>query len=387
MNESKYQKKFSYQLNIPNFPIRYEALKNSKKKNVIYIKNSFDNSTFRYRAYNVIEAMENSKKYFVTCFNESELDCLYNLIDKIDLIIFQRAKWSFKLDNFITILKSKNINVIYDMDDLVYNPKHVPEYLISISDCSDYKIDKLFEIAKRYELVADRCDGYLVTTEKLAEHFKKDFKKKVWLLNNFINKEQEIISKEILKLKKISKRDKFIIGYFSGSNTHRKDLDIAESALVSLMRKYDDIYLKIVGIMDLSETLKKLKEQGRVLIDRYVSYEELQYKIGEVDLNIIPLQQHDFNDCKSELKYFEASIVNVPTIASVNLVYSKTICDKKDGFLCKDMEWFEKLEYIYLNYDKMNFIIENAYKKCYETYGVSKQKDKISKIYDEILNE
>ena len=45
-------------------------------------------------------------------------------------------------------------------------------------------------------------------------------------------------------------------------------------------------------------------------MDKFVPYQELQYKIGSVDLNVIPLQKHEFNNCKSELKYFEASIVD-----------------------------------------------------------------------------
>ena len=101
MYKYHYQKVFDYSLSIPSFSERYTKLKNSKKKNVIYIKDIFDSSTFRYRAYNVMETMSRSKEYFVTCFLVTELKNLYDLIDKIDLIILQRAKWSFELDNFI----------------------------------------------------------------------------------------------------------------------------------------------------------------------------------------------------------------------------------------------------------------------------------------------
>ena len=54
MYNLKCKKEFDMQLNIPNFSKRYLDLFNSEKKNVIYIKDVFDNSTFRYRTYNVM---------------------------------------------------------------------------------------------------------------------------------------------------------------------------------------------------------------------------------------------------------------------------------------------------------------------------------------------
>ena len=235
-------------------------------------------------------------------------------------------------------------------------------------------------------MIASISDGFIVTTNALYKNIQKDFNKPTWILPNFLNEEQENESEEIVELKKKSySDDKFIIGYFSGSNSHQRDLEIVESALVRLMDKYDDIYLKIVGFMNLSENFKKLKKEGKIIFDKFVPYEELQYKIGSVDLNIIPLQKHEFNDCKSELKYFEASIVDTISCATDNEVYRNIIKDGKDGFLCSEMDWYEKIEYIYLNRDKLNKIKQNANEKCYKVYGNKNQEYKITKLYDEII--
>ena len=120
-------------------------------------------------------------------------------------------------------------------------------------------------------------------------------------------------------------------------------------------------------------------------MDKFVPYQELQYKIGEVDINIIPLQKHEFNECKSELKYFEASIVDTISVATNNEVYSSIIEDGVDGYLCGEMDWYEKLEYIYLNRDKMDKIRENAKIKCYNKYGNENMRDMITTLYDEII--
>lgn len=386
MYNLKCKKKFDMQLNIPNFSKRYLDLFNSEKKNVIYIKDVFDNSTFRYRTYNVMESMKNNKKYHVTCFLVTELYSIYNLIEKLDLVILQRAKWSFELESFIRVLKQYNKKIIYDMDDLIYHTKYVPKYLNSIGDYREFSIDAFFALAKRYELVASISDGFIVTTNALYKNIKKDFGKPTWILPNFLNREQENESERMLELKKNNySDDKFIIGYFSGSNSHQRDLEIIESAIVRLIEKYDNIYLKIVGFMNLSENFKKLKEEGKLIFDKFVPYQELQYKIASVDLNVIPLQKHEFNNCKSELKYFEASIVDTISCATDNEVYRDIIIDGEDGFLCNEMDWYEKIEYIYLNRDKLNEMKQKAKKKCYEVYGNKNQEDKITKMYDEII--
>ena len=387
MYKLKCEKDFDIQLNIPEFSTRYYNLVNSNKKNIIYIKDVFDNSTFRYRTYNVMEAMQNNSKYSVNCFLVKELYSIYDLIDKISLVILQRAKWSFELETFIEIIRKKNIKIIYDMDDLIYHTKYVPKYLNSISDYKDFTIDSFFALAKRYELVAESCDGFIVTTNDLKNHLQADFDKPVWVLSNFLNQEQEMESQKIVQLKEKQKNnnDLFVIGYFSGSKSHQRDLEIVESAIIKLMEKYDNIYLKIVGYMNLSEKFENLKKSGRIIIDKFVPYQELQYKIGEVDLNIIPLQNHEFNNCKSELKYFEASIVNVISCASDNPVYHNIIKDGEDGFLCTEMDWYDKIEYVYLNKEKAQAISKAANKKCYKLYGNKNKETEIEKLYDKIL--
>lgn len=386
MYKYKCEKEYKMNLELPNFFDRYSNIIESNKKNVVHIKDVFDNSTFRYRTYNVLETMEKSKKYFVTAFLVEEINYLYNILDKIDLIILQRAKWSFELSNFIKEAKSKKKIIIYDMDDMIYNTKYVPQYLNSIGDYRDFIIDSFFALAKRYELIINECNGVITTTAPLAENINKDLNKQVWQLNNYLNKEQIKASKEVLELKKESyDNSKFVIGYFSGSNSHVRDLEVAESGILKLMNKYDNVYLKIVGYMDLGEEFKKLMKEKRLKFSKFVSYEELQYEIGKVDLNIIPLQRHEFNECKSELKYFEASIVNTLTLATNNSIYSDLIIDGEDGFLADELSWFEKLEYIYLNYSKLDKIKENANKKSHRLYDYNNQLDKIEKIYDDII--
>ena len=377
-------KMYELLLCVPSFSERYSELLSSKKKNILYIKEVFDPSTFRYRAYNVKEAMSHSKNFSIHYFLTSEISYLFSLLSKISIVVFQRAKWSYELDSFIQKLKSLNIKIVFDIDDLIYMTKYIPGYINGISDYSEYKLDSLLAVSSRLDMVASSCDYFFTTTDFLKNKLMEDYHKEVFIYHNFLNKEQEIISKEIVEKRKYSS-EKFIIGYFSGSNSHKRDLEILENDLIKLFDKYDDVYLKIVGLMDLSSSLKEYYEKGRILIENFVPYEELQYKMASVDLNIIPLRYTDFNACKSELKYFEASIVGTITCATDAYIYHDVIQNKKDGFLCDNMNWFNTLEYIYLNKDQLSKIRKNALEKCYRIYGVRRQQKLLESIYQQIL--
>ena len=127
------KKKYDIQLVLPNFGERLRKLLISKKKNVVYIKNEFDNSTFRYRAVNFEESMEYSKKFNVTYFLTDEIPEIIRYIKRMDIIVMQRTSWNFNVDRLIHFAHCNNINVVYDVDDLIYHHKYAPEYMNNIS--------------------------------------------------------------------------------------------------------------------------------------------------------------------------------------------------------------------------------------------------------------
>jgi len=375
--------KIQIELRVPNFSQRFQKLFKRGKK-IVYIKNQFDNSTFRYRAYNIAQSLESQEDYVVTYFLTSELKDISSEIDKIDLVIFQRAMWDVEAGNFLSLCKKNNLGVIYDFDDLIINPKHVPNYLNNlgiINNINNTYVD-CFYFSSVYYTLASECDGFITTNKFLAKSIKKDFSKPIWIIPNFLNKEQEHHSKIIRKNRR-KDSSKYVLGYFSGSPSHKLDLDIVVTSIGGLLEKYDDIYFKIVGLIDMPEELVKFGD--RIIQTPLVSFEKLQYEIGEVDLNLVPLQNNTFNNCKSELKFFEAGIVEVPSCCTPTYVYKKIIKDGENGFLCKENEWFRTIERIYKGKYNIDKISKNAVKTSLDLYGVENQEGKIVKVYKDIL--
>lgn len=380
------KKEFQMPLQVLSYAEMYDCLtKKNKKKKVIYIKNEFDNSTFRYRCYNFKEALINSKEYDISYFLCSEIPKIIEYIDKMDIIVFQRTSWTIEVENLIYMAKLKKKSLVYDMDDLLYKIDYVPSFINHIGvGFTKETIPLYFSIASQYEMVAQKCDYYITTTDFLKQKIENDFHKPTYVIPNFLNNEQIAESKEIIEKRKLDK-SKFIIGYFSGSPSHKHDFHTVENDLIQLLDKYENIYLKIVGFMPLEGRLKDYLNKGRIIFKELVPYPQLQYEIGSVDVNIIPLVNNSFNQAKSELKYFEAGILQIPSCITKTKLYESFIENNQNGIFCEEGQWFNALEKLYLNPNLRKEIGKSAYETTVKLYLPEAQKEKIELIYLNIL--
>ncbi|MFZ5982145.1 MAG: glycosyltransferase family protein, partial [Patescibacteria group bacterium] len=147
-------------------------------------------------------------------------------------------------------------------------------------------------------------------------------------------------------------------------------------ALMKIMEKYPRVELVLVGALETENKLNKFESRiVRIgLAPRDKHYENL----SRIDINLIPLVSDDpFTESKSELKYFEAGIVKVPSVAQDNETYRGCIIDGADGFLAKNQEeWIEKLEKLILDKTLRQSMGKKAYEKSLEDYTVKNSHNK-----------
>ena len=368
------------------FEQRYSVLfRENGKKKVVYIKNWFDDTIFRYRCINFSQSLENSSKYEITYFLCDEIPKVKTAIYRMSMIVFQRAIWIPDIQNMILIASKNNIPVIFDIDDLLFTNSHAVSYINHI--CCEYDENTIMThlgIASGYNLTASSCDAFLTTTPALKRNLEHTFGKPAFIVPNFLNHEQ-MAESEIINKERVYDESRFVIGYFSGSPSHTVDFRSIENDLIALLDKYDDIYIVIVGFMELFGKLKEYKLKNRIIQKGLLPYQELQYEIGKADVNIIPLVINEFNQAKSELKYFEAGIVKTPSCAAPTDVYKAIIKDGENGFLCNDGEWFEAIEKLYLDKQLRFNMGEAAYKTSTELYLPEKLTDTITEAFDKLM--
>lgn len=132
------------------------------------------------------------------------------------------------------------------------------------------------------------------------------------------------------------------IGYFSGSAHHDTDLAMIAPDLARLLRERPDTRLVVGGKIAMPPEFAALGE--RVTFEPFRPYDEFISLLGEIDINIVPLDlSADFARARSELKFIEASGFGVVTVASPSPAYAEAIADGETGVLCQTDAWFETL--------------------------------------------
>lgn len=329
------------------------------KKIALYFIEKPDSSTFRYRCYNTFEATKDSKKWQAVYFFKNELATLEKLLPKSDVLIFGRQSGQEKtIDKLVKLAHEKGIKAGLDIDDLVFDMSYLDIMLDTIGE----KTNKSYWLAyfASVQAMAKKMDFFITTNDFLSKKLEKSFDKPCKVIRNSMNHEQINASIVYTKQKKHRKDNNFIVGYFSGSPTHAKDFAVAESGLIKFFKKHDAATLNVVGYMRFSKEAEKLVRTGRIKFLPFTDFRKLQRMMSEVDVNIAPLLVNDFTNCKSELKFFEAAVVETTTIASPSYTFKNAITDGKNGFLAEPGEWYDKLEYLYKHPEENKKIAKKA---------------------------
>lgn len=357
---------------------------NSGKKRVVYIYEKADTSTFRYRVYNMCQALDSSKDFVGSYFFEYELDQISEYLGTIDILVIVRTRWTIEIDAFIQKAKNKRIPVLFDIDDLVFNIEKLPIVMntlnVQFEDPGSYNF--WFAYASRLWIMGKICDATIGTNKYICDRLSNYYKKPSYVVNNFLNQEQIEISDKLYQSKigeKSKKRKSFRIGYFSGTPSHINDFKKVAPEIGSLLTKYQNMTLEVVGFMEFPDFLQKFVKKGQITHSPLVDFLTLQEKISQSDVNIIPLVENEFTNCKSELKFFEAAIVGTVTCATPTYVYKNNIQNEQTGFLCVEGLWCHTIEKIYKNEIDKN-LIKNAREYCINKYSPRAQLASIEKM-------
>lgn len=357
--------------------------KYEKFKIAVYLYEKPDTSTFRYRAYNMCQALSESAKWRGVYFFENELIRLSDYVKYIDIVILVRFHWSPALARFVSVAKQQKKTLFFDVDDLVFDIKYFYDLLDSINiDRNSIEEVRYWEkYVETLNHTALMCDSYITTNDYLKKILQDAFGKQCVVIPNTYNIWQEEVSERLYNRVVSKNKNSFVIGYFSGSHTHEKDFQVMAKAVGELLYSFPEMKLVIGGHMKVPGYMEELVKLKRVEFIPFLNFTELQCAIANVDVNVVPLTDTVFTNCKSELKYFEASIAGTLSVMSPRYVYRNIIKTGENGYLCNDNEWYETIFNIYNHWNAQDKIIERAYEFCRKGYRYSSIRNKIEECF------
>lgn len=351
----------------------WKILKPVKAGNVLFISSGIVGDSFRYRVQNVCEELE---LHGLKCSSVvQEYPFLSSCADKFDVFIFHKVAYIPQIQKFVEELKKKNKEIIFETDDLLFDVDLVKQQ--DFFKNSNEEMQKFHEKGVGAEFVDDPyVKTCTISTTFLAKKLREKGKQ-VFVVPNRLSKKDIEIASKILKANEANAANEAIkLGYFSGTHSHNKDFATITNALQKIMEKYANVELFLVGPLDTENELNKFGD--RIKKFPYAVREKHFENVASVDINISPLEiENPFCQARSELKFFEAAIVKVPTVAVATQTFCEAIEDGIDGFLAnEDKEWFEKLEKLIIDADLRKKMGEKAYQKAMEKYSIEKSDNK-----------
>jgi glycosyltransferase involved in cell wall biosynthesis len=356
------------------------------ERRVAYFYEAPDTSTFRYRVFNMVEALNSTSGHGTSAawFCHEDLKRTSRFIDDADALVLCRTRYNAAVAGLIARARARRIPILFDVDDLVFDCAYIHSILDTLDQNteSERDWDWWFSYAARLGATLRLCDAVITTNQYLADRI-RDFASGVSarIIPNFLNRVQQIASDRIWAAKvdtSFARDGKIHIGYFSGTPTHNLDFQIAASALSRLLQTDSRIVVRIVGFSGSKTTM--LGQTDRVELIPLQDFLNLQRLIGQVEINLAPVQNTVFSNCKSELKYFEAAIVGTLTIASPTFTFRDAIDADRTGLLASADEWEAKLRTaVEIAEDPSRYALmtESAHRHAEQLYGWNAQADKI----------
>jgi glycosyltransferase involved in cell wall biosynthesis len=310
---------------------------------VAYFYEQPDNSTFRYRVYNMIQALtcaglDISAAFF--CLDD--LPWTQEIADSADRLVICRTRYDHRVGQLINAFRSRRKPVLFDIDDLVFDTRYVDLILDTLDqDCQHPEAwDFWYACIGRLGGTLRLCDGAITTTPPLAEAIRRFASVPVAVAPNFLNHEQLAISEQVYAEKKASgfqREGPVHLGYFSGTPTHRKDFGLIAPALATLLAERPDVHLSLVGHLEVPQAL--VRHKARIHVHPFQDFVNLQRLIASVELNLVPLQTNVFTNAKSDLKYVDAAVVGTQTIATPTIPYRNALRQGETGYLASAHQW------------------------------------------------
>jgi glycosyltransferase involved in cell wall biosynthesis len=365
------------------FSERFKALCAGTRR-VAYFYERPDTSTFRYRVYNMMQVLRTlGQDIGAGFFGNDDKDDLARVVDAADVVVICRARYNQHINQLITRAREQGKRVIFDVDDLVFNTDYVHLILRTLDQDIDNPAawDTWFGWIGRIGATLRMCDAAIATNGYLANKINEYSGLPTEVIPNFLNQEQLAISDRIFKEKLdlgFKRTEAIHIGYFSGTPTHNHDFAVAAKALAAAMRNDPRLRLLVVGFLELKGGLEAYAD--RIEFYPLHDFVNLQRIMSLVEINIVPLVDNGFTNCKSELKYFEAAAVGTLTIATPIHSYAGAITHGENGYLARSTDWADCIGRLSADFNGYAAMAEKAHAHTMATYGWFNQLERIERV-------
>jgi O-antigen biosynthesis protein len=258
---------------------------------------------------------------------------LMDLLDRFQCFVLHRVPYDADVQQFMAEARKRGKPVFFETDDLVFMPdgannaKHQAELeRFSPQDRALY-IEEMGRIRQTLLL----CESATVSTQPLREWI-APLCARVAITPNVVSQEMIARSQMALASHAANAGDAVVIAYLSGSPSHDRDFLEAQDAILWALETYPQVSLLVAGPLTLSDQFDRFG--ARVRREPLRPWQALPALYATISINLAPLERDNpFTEAKSSIKFLEAALLNVPTIASARSDFKRVMRDGENGLL------------------------------------------------------
>lgn len=356
-------------------------LEKSKKENIIqnveYIKShrtkiaivsdEIYQSNFDVRLKYIFEFYQKRRNSVIVNYFYKSLFEL-ELVDYYDVFIFSRLLIQEQSLNLIEIIKKKGKKIIYDIDDYLIG--EIPKFL-NLGNTDD-SVDARAEMTKQ---LIPQADLITVGTNEMQ--------KKLNLLNKNTYVLPNGIDGNFIENKDDNEDSGYILNIVLAS-TDTVDISTLSEPLKQILDQ-NHCNLNVIG--PISDQVKQITNHANISFYEKMSYQEFLFFLQKQKntIGFIPLDNSEFSNCKTPIKYIHYSSLGIPCICSNVKPYNEIIKNEFNGFLANNTQDWISYFNILKNKNTRKQITDNAKKNIIENYTYDSLIIKIDEILEKVL--
>lgn len=361
-----------------------EYLGSCNLKRVLIVGDFHVAQCVRYRIEQKIEQLE-ANDVEVSAISWTDLATKQQELAFHDVVIFYRVPAEPAVLKAMAQVNATGKLSFYEIDDLLFDSAYPP----ALETYGGYlELETYLQLLKgmaSFNAAARYCRFGIASTQPLVDKLAAlVFGKQCFLHRNGID------SLNTFKLKPLKSLAKSSINIFYGSGTMAHNSDFTDLALPAIMRILDEhpnTFLMIAGYLKLPGVFLETYE-GRVQQRPPVkSVKDYWSLLEQADINLAVLHDDEINGCKSELKWFEAACLDIPSIVSNTANYCDVIRDGEDGLIAATTEdWYQHLNALVNNPVLRHGMAEKARLRTQAEYSIEALSANITTVLAQALS-
>ncbi len=315
-----------------------------------------------------------------------------DMLRGVGIVVLWRVPHSQHVQGIIDVARAEGARVIFDVDDLMFRREYATVTMIDGIRSQRFSESQTQEFFERIGRTMAEVDLVTCPTEELA-HQARFIGKPAFVLPNGFDAQSLATSRLAVRAWRGFPDHVLRIGYAGGSRTHQRDFAQAAPALARILQERQECRLVLFRDPRSGEGLVLADEYealapfiGQIEWRDMVSLQDLPKELARFDINLAPLEPDNvFCAAKSELKYFEAALAGVPTIASPVGRLGRAVAHGRTGMIAADEAgWYEALRVLVADAGLRYRMGRDAYHDTLWRFGPQQRQDRLVSLFAQL---